>query len=99
VAFEIQFAESAKRQLDTLSAHDRALLIARIESQLSHEPLKNTRNRKMLQPNPVAPRELRVRHMRVFYDVMNDKDRVVNILAVGIKRGNKLLIDDQEIQL
>jgi mRNA-degrading endonuclease RelE of RelBE toxin-antitoxin system len=45
VANEIQFAESASRQLKALKANERALLVAEIEKQLSVEPLKETRNR------------------------------------------------------
>ena len=99
MTYEIQFAHSATRQLRDLKAHDRALVIAQIEKQLSSEPLKATRNRKQLRPNPVAPWELRVKGLRVLYDVSSGKTNVVNILAIGIKRGNKLYIEDQEIQL
>jgi len=75
------------------------LVIAQIEKQLSSESLKATRNRKQLRPNPVAPWELRVKSLRVLYDVSSGKTNVVNILAIGIKRGNKLYIEDREIQL
>ena len=68
-----------------------------VEGQLSHEPLVETRNRKELRPNPIAPWELRVRHLRVFYEVA--EPNVVTILAIGEKRGNKLYIEGEEIQL
>ena len=97
--YEIQFARSALRQLDALSANERALLVEQIETHLSHEPLVNSRNRKPLRPNPLAPRELRVGYLRAFYDVENDRVRVVNILAIGKKSGDKLYIDDQEIEI
>jgi len=99
VAYEIQFAESASRQLKALKANDRALLIAEIEKQLSVEPLKQTRNRKPLRPNPIAPWELRVKNMRVFYDVSSGKPDQVSILAIGTKQGNKLYIEGTEIRL
>jgi mRNA-degrading endonuclease RelE of RelBE toxin-antitoxin system len=69
VLYKIQLAASAKRHSRTLSARDRAVLVAEIDAQSSHEPLVETPRRKRLRPNPVAPWELRVRHMRVFYDV------------------------------
>ena len=99
MAYEIQFANSANRQLKELKAHDRALVIAQIEKQLSDKPLKAARNRKQLRPNPVAPWELRVKSLRAFYDVSGGNTNVVNILAIGIKRGNKLYIEGEEIQL
>ncbi len=66
---------------------------------MSHEPLVETHRRKRLRPNPVAPWELRVRHMRVFYDVSQGDNPVVSILAIGVKRGNTLFIEGQEIKL
>ena len=99
MAYEIQFAASASRQLKTLNANDRALLIVEIEKQLSVEPLKQTRNRKPLRPNPIAPWELRIKNMRVFYDVSSGKPDEVSILAIGTKRGNKLYIEGTEIRL
>lgn len=99
MAYEIQFAESANRQLNALKASDRALLVTRVEKQLCAEPLKATRNRKPLRPNPIAPWELRVKNMRVFYDVPDGARNLVNVLAIGIKRGNKILIEGEEIEL
>jgi mRNA-degrading endonuclease RelE of RelBE toxin-antitoxin system len=99
VAYEIRLAASAKRQLKELTARDRAVILAEIEVQLSHEPLAETRNRKQLRPNPIAPWELRVRNTRVFYDVTVGDPNVVTVLAIGIKRGNRLTIEGQEIQL
>ena len=75
------------------------MLLTRIEEQLSAEPLKATRNRKPLRPNPIAPWALRVKNMRVFYDVTAGERNQVNILAIGIKRRNKILIEGEEIEL
>jgi hypothetical protein len=58
-----------------------------------------TRNRKPLRPNPVAPWELRVGHLRVFYEVVGADGGVVRILAVGRKQRNVLTIGGEEIQL
>ena len=59
-----------------------------------------TRNRKRLRPlrpNPIAPWELRIREMLVFFEV--DEPGVVTVLAIGTKRGNKLYIEGEEIEL
>jgi mRNA-degrading endonuclease RelE of RelBE toxin-antitoxin system len=98
-AYIVEFAESVKKQIRDLPARQRALLIDSIEKQLVHEPLTETRNRKPLRPNPIAPWELRVGNLRVFYEVVSDEPNVVRILAVGRKRGNKLLIAGKEVQL
>ena len=95
--YEIDFVESAKRQLDALTIPERTGVVGGIEEQLSHEPSVKTRNRKELRPNAVAPWELRIGNMRVFYDIV-EPDRVT-ILAIGRKEGNKLYIEGKEIQL
>ena len=73
------------------------MIVAGVETQLAHEPLVETRNRKRLRPNPIAPWELRVRDMRVFYEV--DEPGVVTVLAIGTKRGNRLYIEGEEMEL
>ena len=97
MAYHVQFAESVRRQIRQLPAHHRAKLLSAIEVQLVHEPLTETRNRKLLRPNPIAPWELRVGDLRAFYDV--PAADVVLILAVGEKRGNRLFIAGEEIEL
>jgi hypothetical protein len=42
---------------------------------------------------------LRVRELRVFYEVADDEPNVVRILAVGRKRGNKVVIAGKEVEL
>ena len=64
-----------------------------------HEPLAETRNRKPLRPNLLAPWELRVGELRVFYEVAGDQYDVVRILAVGQKKGNRLLIAGKEVKI
>ena len=70
-----------------------------IRGQLQHEPFRETRQRKRLRPNPLAAWELRVGTLRVFYEEDADEAGFVNILAIGVKRGNRLLIAGEEIQL
>jgi hypothetical protein len=43
-----------------LTARQRATVFDAVERQLADEPSKETRNRKPLKPNPVAPWELQV---------------------------------------
>ena len=64
-----------------------------------HQPLLETRNRKPLRPNPLAPWELRVGALRVFYEVLSQDPEVVRVLAVGKKQRNVLRIAGQEIKL
>ena len=73
------------------------MIVDGVETQLAHQPLVETHNRKRLLANPIAPWELRVRDIRVFYEV--DEPGVVTVLAIGTKRGNRLYIEAQEIDL
>ena len=99
MAYTIEFAESVKEQLKYLTAHQRAVLLDSIDEQLRHEPLKETRNRKPLRPNPVAPWQLRIGSLRVFYEVAFQEPDVVRILAVGQKKGNRVMIGNEDIHL
>jgi len=98
MAYGIRFAESVKAQIRQLSARQRVQLLDAIEEQLTHEPMIETRNRKPLRPNPLAPWELRVGELRAFYEVAIQENEV-RVLAVGQKRGNSLLIEGKEVRL
>lgn len=69
------------------------------EMQLRDEPLRETRNRKLLRPNPLAPWELRVGPLRVFYEVDAEEADVVNVLATGIKSANRLFIAGEDMRI
>lgn len=66
--------------------------------QLLQQPTAITRNRKPLQPNPLARFELRIGELRVYYEV-NEARRMVEIRAVGIKERNRVFIGGEEINL
>lgn len=113
MAYRIEFARSARAQIEALTAGQRRALLAAVERHLTHEPLVETRNRKRLRPHSIAPWELRVGQLRAFYDVSAaragvaaDRDApsgtiegAVQILAVGIKRGSELRIAGRRVQL
>lgn len=73
MAFEIQFAESVADQLQVLTAAERSRVLDAVAGQLTHEPLLETRNPEPLRPNPLAPWELRVGPLRVFYEVASGR--------------------------
>jgi mRNA-degrading endonuclease RelE of RelBE toxin-antitoxin system len=99
MVYSVEFAESVKEQLRALPARQRALLLDSIEQQLVHEPLTETRNRKPLRPNPIAPWELRVGNLRVFYDVVAEEPNIVRVLAIGEKKGYAKEFGDEVIVL
>lgn len=98
--------EFAPETLDHLGAIDRkhyGLIEKTIDEQLSHTPEKETRNRKPVeQPAPFsASWELRfgpANCFRVFYDI-DGRKRQVQVLAIGVKKGNLLFISGEEFEL
>jgi mRNA-degrading endonuclease RelE of RelBE toxin-antitoxin system len=99
MAYSIEFAKSVKDQLKSLTASERTVILNSIERQLLNEPLKETKNKKFLRPNPIAPRKLRIRNLRVFYEVPSDQPSIVRILAVGKKVRNQLYIGNKVIRI
>ena len=99
MAYQIRFTESAEKHFSQLTARQKAIVLDAVRVQLRYEPLRETRNRKQLRPNPLAPWELRVGLLRVFYEVDALESKFVNVLAIGIKRRNQLLVSGKEIQI
>jgi mRNA-degrading endonuclease RelE of RelBE toxin-antitoxin system len=100
--FTLSFAPEAIDHLDWIETKHHSLLRRVIQEQLTHAPTKATRNRKPLeQPAPFeATWELRLgpsNRFRVFYDV-NETARVVDVLAIGLKDREQLLIGGKEYQ-
>ena len=62
------------------------------------EPTAETRNRKEMRPNSLASWELRIGDLRVYYDV-TEEPQTVTVVAVGIKRDNRVFIGGEERQL
>ena len=101
MAYDIRFSDEADKQVAALTARQRARLLDAVDRQLLHEPTKETRNRKPMRPDKtpfIAPWELRVDEMRVYYDVEEEPKAVVIITAVGIKERNRVRIAGREIE-
>jgi mRNA-degrading endonuclease RelE of RelBE toxin-antitoxin system len=101
--FTIIYAPITRIHLRAIGVKYHSLIRTTIEERLSLEPDVQTRNRKPLK-RPVffaATWELRfgpANRFRVFYDI-DQTQHVVAVLAIGIKRGNRLLIGGEEIRL
>jgi hypothetical protein len=101
--YGISYDRATKEHLRAIESKYHPLIRAAIEGQLQAEPAKATRNRKPLrQPAPFeATWELRFgpdNRFRVLYGVDED-DREVQIQAIGVKEGNRLLVGGQEVEL
>lgn len=88
MTYEIDIAPAAMRHMRRLSAGQRAAVLDGIGIQLTHQPTMPTRNRKLMRPNPLAPWELRLGDLRVYYDVEEAPKPIVRVRAVGVKDRN-----------
>lgn len=108
MAYNIDYMPTALEHLRSLSARARGTVMVTVEEQLRLQPEVPTRNRKRLRANRVAPWELRIGDLRVFYDIepaapVSPGDEAeastVVILAVGAKKGNRLWLGNEECEL
>ncbi len=101
--FDLIYAPQVKAHLQAIERKYHSLIRRSIETQLQFNPDVETRNRKPLK-RPVelgADWELRFgpdNRFRVFYDVERQPQQVM-ILAIGIKKGNRLIIEGEEVNL
>jgi len=99
MSYRIEYSPDTIAHLQGLTARQRALVLDAVEQQLSHQPTVETRNRKPMRPNRLAPWELRVEECRVYYDVGEDPEPTVMVVAVGIKDRSRVIIGGEEIEL
>jgi mRNA-degrading endonuclease RelE of RelBE toxin-antitoxin system len=101
--FSLLFDPKVKQHLRTIDAKYQSLIRATTDEQLRFEPETETRNRTPLQQTAGlgATWELRFgpdNRFRVLYAV-DLENHCVQVLAVGVKDGNRLLIEGEEVEL
>jgi hypothetical protein len=101
--FAIIYDPAVYEHVDAIEKRYHPLIRRTIQEQLTYEPLTETRNRKPLLPNAEIDADWELRfgpanRFRVFYTVDLDRHEV-DILALGVKRGNRLFVAGEEIKL
>ena len=96
--YRIEYSPVAEENLRLQTARQQHTVLDAVDEQLTHQPTVETRHRKPMRPNPVAPWELRVGDLRVYY-VEEEPEAVVLILAVGWKERNRVHIGGEVIDL
>jgi mRNA-degrading endonuclease RelE of RelBE toxin-antitoxin system len=94
--FSIRLTESAIKDIVYFRKSERQIIADGIALFLTHDADVETRRRKPLQPNRMAPWELRIGDYRVFYDLGENE---VNVVAVGHKEHNDLYIRGRKVKL
>ncbi len=99
MSYRIEYSPDVEDHLRWLTVRQQRIVLDAVDTQLSHQPAVETRNRKPMRPNPVAPWELRIGVLRVYYDVEESPDPVVFVRAVGVKTRNRVRIGGEVIEL
>jgi mRNA-degrading endonuclease RelE of RelBE toxin-antitoxin system len=96
LAYDIEYSPDSVEHLQALTARQRSMVFDKVDEQLRNEPTVETKNRKPMRPNPVAPWELRIGDLRVYYDIEESPTSVVTVLAVGVKVRDRVRIGGTE---
>ncbi len=97
--YTIEYSPETIDHFRPLTARQRSIILDEVERQLKSQPTEETKNRKPMRPNPLAPWELRIGNLRVYYDVEEEPEPIVLIRAVGIKRRNQVWIGGERFEL
>ena len=93
----ISLTDDAKEDIAYFEADDQRMIVAGIITHLKTDAETETRRKKQLRPNTIAPWELRLDRFRVFYSV--EERTNLKIVAVGHKEHNELFIRGKKVQL
>jgi mRNA-degrading endonuclease RelE of RelBE toxin-antitoxin system len=96
MTFEVTLVPGANADLGHYPARDQRVLTDTIARFLESDADVETRRRKRLRPNPLAPWELRVGEFRVFYEI---QERHVRVLAIGHKSHNVLYVRGRRFEM
>lgn len=101
--YDIIYARSVTNHLKFIDAKYDSLICENINERLQFEPGVETTNRKPLrQPAPFgAEWEIRFgpdNRFRVLYDI-DEENRIVQILGIGEKDGNRLIVAGEDMEL
>lgn len=101
--YALIYARGVTKHLEFIDAKYDSLIREKIEEQLQFEPGVETKNRKPLrQPAPFAAQwEIRFgpdNRFRALYDI-DEENRAVQIVAIGEKEGNRLIVGGEEVEL
>ncbi|HKZ55998.1 MAG TPA: hypothetical protein VJ123_10995 [Anaerolineales bacterium] len=99
MSFRIEYSPDAEDHLRELTARQQRVILDAIDMTLASQPNVETRNRRPMRPNPLAPWELRIGNLRVYFDVQEEPEAVVFIRAVGIKLRNRVRIGREVVEL
>jgi len=99
VAYVIEYSPEAEEHMLWLTKRQQRIVLDSVDRQLIHQPNVETRNRKPMRPNPIAPWELRIGELRVYYEIRDAEQLTVMVLAVGQKERDRIRIGGERVEL
>ena len=99
MAYVIEYSPEAEDHLQGFTVRQQRIVIEAVDRQLLNQRDVETRNRKPMRPNPVAPWELRIGNLRVYYEMNDEPEATVTILAIGVKERDRVRIGGEIIKL
>jgi mRNA-degrading endonuclease RelE of RelBE toxin-antitoxin system len=97
--YVIEYSPQAEDHMRWLTTRQQRTVLDTVDRQLLHQPAMETRNRKPMRPNPVAPWELRIGDLRVYYETKDEPEPTVTVLAIGIKEKDQVRIGGERFKL
>jgi len=95
--FKVFITPGARDDLDYFRSREKKIILDAISEFLGVDANVETRRRKCLRANNLAPWELRVGDYRIFYEISDDTR--VRVLAIGHKEHNDLFVQGKRIEL
>jgi mRNA-degrading endonuclease RelE of RelBE toxin-antitoxin system len=99
LAYIIEYSPEAAEHLRRLTTRRQRTIVDTVDRQLVNQPTMETRNRKSMRSNSVAPWELRIGDLRVYYEVSDEPQPRVTVLAIGVKERDRVRIGGEIIKL
>jgi mRNA-degrading endonuclease RelE of RelBE toxin-antitoxin system len=97
--YEVEYSPETVEHMEALTARQQKAVLDGVDEQLAFQPTVETRNRKPMRPNSLAPWELRIGNLRVYYVVQEQPAPKVLIRAIGIKQRNQVRITNKVVEL
>jgi len=94
--FEVEFVQSADQDLESYTVREQRIILDGIAEFTEVDANLESKRRKRMRPNPLAPWELRIGDYRVFYEI---REELVRVPAIGHKVHNKLFVRGQRVEL
>lgn len=97
--YAVTYSPETVEHMEALTARQRKSVLDGIDEQLRHQPTVETKNRKPMRANVLAPWELRIGELRVYYEVQEVPEPEVLIRAIGVKERNQVRIANKVMEL